>query len=86
MMIRGGPTIESIIAKVKALGLDMQLLALSATVGNAEELAKYLNAELVVSDWRPVRLRRVFIMMGLFIMQMVLGSPLRTWVIPYCRL
>ncbi|BDR91435.1 DEAD/DEAH box helicase [Vulcanisaeta souniana] len=52
-----GPTIESIIAKVKALGLDMQLLALSATVGNAEELAKYLNAELVVSDWRPVRLR-----------------------------
>ncbi|MGC8607542.1 MAG: DEAD/DEAH box helicase [Vulcanisaeta sp.] len=52
-----GPTIESIIAKVKSLGLSMQLLALSATVGNAEEIAKYLDAELVVSDWRPVKLR-----------------------------
>ncbi len=52
-----GPTIESIIAKVKALGLNTQLLALSATVGNAEEIANYLNAELVVSDWRPVKLR-----------------------------
>ncbi len=30
-----GPTIESIIAKVKALNLNTQLLALSATIGNA---------------------------------------------------
>ncbi|GAB6948152.1 DEAD/DEAH box helicase [Vulcanisaeta sp. JCM 16161] len=52
-----GPTIESIIAKVKALNLNTQLLALSATIGNAEEIANYLNAELVVSDWRPVKLR-----------------------------
>ena len=52
-----GPTIESIIAKVKALGLNTQLLALSATIGNAEEIANYLDAELVTSDWRPVRLR-----------------------------
>ncbi len=54
---RRGPTIESIIAKVKALGLNTQMLALSATVGNAEEVANYLNAELVISDWRPVKLR-----------------------------
>lgn len=52
-----GPTIESIIAKVKTLGLNTQILALSATVGNAEEIANYLDAELVASDWRPVRLR-----------------------------
>ncbi len=52
-----GPTIESIIAKVRALGLNTQIIALSATIGNAEEIANYLNAELVMSDWRPVRLR-----------------------------
>ncbi|ADN49929.1 DEAD/DEAH box helicase [Vulcanisaeta distributa] len=52
-----GPTIESIIAKVKALGLSTQLLALSATIGNAEEIANYLDADLVVSDWRPVKLK-----------------------------
>ena len=52
-----GSTIESIIAKVKALGLNTQILALSATVGNAEEIANYLDAELIASDWRPVRLR-----------------------------
>jgi helicase len=52
-----GPIIESIIAKVKALGLNTQIIALSATVGNAEEVGKYLGAEVVESDWRPVRLR-----------------------------
>ena len=52
-----GPTIESIIAKVRALGLDTQILALSATIGNAQEIADYLSAELVTSDWRPVSLR-----------------------------
>nr|WP_069807585.1 DEAD/DEAH box helicase [Vulcanisaeta thermophila] len=52
-----GPIIESIIAKVKALGLPMQILALSATVGNAEEIARYLDAELVSSHWRPVPLK-----------------------------
>ncbi|AIF68475.1 dynein regulation protein LC7 [Palaeococcus pacificus DY20341] len=35
-----------------------QILGLSATVGNAEELAEWLNAKLVVSDWRPVQLKK----------------------------
>jgi len=34
-----------------------QILALSATVGNANELAAWLKAELVVSEWRPTELR-----------------------------
>jgi len=52
-----GPIIESIVAKVKSLRLSTQIIASSATVGNAEELAKWLNAVPVVSPWRPVRLR-----------------------------
>ena len=31
-----------------------QIVALSATVGNAEALASWLNAKLVESNWRPI--------------------------------
>jgi helicase len=37
---------------------DAQIIALSATVGNADEIAKWLKAELVESDYRPVKLRK----------------------------
>ena len=50
-----GATLEMILTHM--LG-KAQILALSATVGNAEELAEWLDASLVVSDWRPVKLRR----------------------------
>lgn len=52
-----GPVLESIIAKIKYLGLKTQLIGLSATVGNAEEVARWLGARLVASTWRPVPLR-----------------------------
>ncbi len=50
-----GATLEMILSHL--LG-RAQILALSATVGNAEELAEWLDAELIVSDWRPVELRK----------------------------
>ena len=50
-----GATLEMILTHL--LG-RAQILALSATVGNAEELAEWLDAALVVSDWRPVELRK----------------------------
>ncbi|AMQ18302.1 ATP-dependent DNA helicase [Thermococcus peptonophilus] len=50
-----GATLEMILTHM--LG-KAQILALSATVGNAEELAEWLDASLVVSDWRPVELRK----------------------------
>ena len=34
----------------------MQLIALSATIGNPEELAEWLEADLVIDNWRPVKL------------------------------
>ncbi|WP_457619401.1 DEAD/DEAH box helicase [Methanopyrus sp.] len=51
-----GATYEALIALVKTFREDVSLLALSATVGNAEELADWLEATPVISDWRPVEL------------------------------
>ncbi|MBN1646208.1 DEAD/DEAH box helicase [Candidatus Woesearchaeota archaeon] len=51
-----GPTLEILITILKKVLPKMQMIALSATVGNAEELAEWLNAELIKDDWRPVRL------------------------------
>src|SRR5208283_4916760 len=41
-----------------AMTCDAQVIALSATIGNPEEIAKWANAELVVSDYRPVKLMK----------------------------
>ncbi len=54
---RRGPVLETVIARLKTMSEDLQVVAMSATIPNAEELAEWLGAELVVSDWRPVPLR-----------------------------
>lgn len=54
--VKRGPVIEGVISKVKSLG-EVQIIALSATVSNADEIANWLDAECVISDWRPVPLR-----------------------------
>ncbi|MCX8191897.1 MAG: helix-hairpin-helix domain-containing protein, partial [Nitrososphaerales archaeon] len=51
-----GPTIETIIARILTYAHESQILALSATITNAKELADWLNAKLVDINWRPVRL------------------------------
>jgi helicase len=52
-----GPTLEVTLARLLGLKSDVRLVALSATVGNADEVADWLGATLVQSDWRPVPLR-----------------------------
>jgi helicase len=52
-----GPTLEVTLAKLRAI-LDPQVVALSATIGNADEIANWLDAGLVDSTWRPIDLRR----------------------------
>ncbi|MDA4113081.1 MAG: DEAD/DEAH box helicase [Thaumarchaeota archaeon] len=52
-----GPTLEMILTKVIHLGLDAQLISLSATINNADEIARWLRSDLVALDWRPVPLR-----------------------------
>lgn len=52
-----GPTLEVVVAALRHSRPDLQLLALSATIRNAEELADWLGAQAVVSDFRPVPLK-----------------------------
>ena len=52
-----GPTLEITLAKLRRANPKAQILALSATVGNAHDIAGWLGAELIKSDWRPVKLR-----------------------------
>ena len=52
-----GPTLEVTLVKFRTFNPSAQLIALSATIKNASELAEWLGAELVTSDWRPVPLK-----------------------------
>ena len=53
-----GPTLEIIITILKRELKNIQIIGLSATIGNPEELADWLNAELVKDSWRPVKLKK----------------------------
>ncbi|MDK2892119.1 ATP-dependent DNA helicase [Methanohalophilus sp.] len=51
-----GPTLEIVITKLRKLNNQAQIIALSATVGNAHEIARWLSANLILSEWRPTKL------------------------------
>jgi helicase len=50
-----GPTLEMVLAKLVQM-IKVQIIALSATISNADEIADWLSAELVKSTWRPIPL------------------------------
>jgi helicase len=52
-----GPTLEVTLAKLRSLNPALQTVALSATVGNAADVARWLDAALVASEWRPIDLK-----------------------------
>lgn len=51
-----GPTLEINLTRLRHLRPKAQIIALSATVGNCQDLATWLDATLILSDWRPVAL------------------------------
>ncbi|MCD6484498.1 MAG: DEAD/DEAH box helicase [Candidatus Odinarchaeota archaeon] len=51
-----GPTLEVVLTRLINLNPNAQMLALSATIKNAQDIAEWLDAELVLSTWRPVKL------------------------------
>lgn len=53
-----GPTLEITITRLKKLNPEVLFLFLSATIQNSDELAKWISAKLVKSDWRPVKLHQ----------------------------
>lgn len=51
-----GPTLEVLLTKLMHIVPRAQILGLSATISNADDLAKWLGSNLVLSDFRPVKL------------------------------
>jgi helicase len=51
-----GPTLEMMLTKIQRYYPKSQIVALSATVANSDELASWLGCEPVESDWRPTKL------------------------------
>jgi helicase len=53
-----GPTLEILLTMLRQLLKNAQIICLSATIGNPEELASWLNAGCVTDNWRPVKLHK----------------------------
>lgn len=51
-----GATLEVLIAKLRKINPDIRIIALSATIPNADHLAEWLDARVITSEWRPVPL------------------------------
>jgi helicase len=52
-----GPTLEVSLTRLRRLRPNLQIVALSATVGNSNEIAEWLGAKHVASEFRPVPLK-----------------------------
>ncbi len=52
-----GPTLEVSLTRLRRSYPDLQVVALSATVGNSEEVAAWLRARHIASEYRPVPLK-----------------------------
>lgn len=59
-----GPTLEITLTKFRRFNPELQVIALSATVKNSKELASWLDAEHVSSEWRPTPLKEGVYMDG----------------------
>ena len=62
--VERGPTLEILITILRTLLKNVQIIGLSATIGNPKELAEWLKAELVMDFWRPVELRQAIYVDG----------------------
>lgn len=52
-----GPTLEVVLTRLLKINPNIQVIALSATIKNAAEIADWLKAIPITTDWRPVPLR-----------------------------
>jgi len=52
-----GPTLEVVLARLMQTNPEIQILALSATINNVDEVANWLKATHVITEWRPVTLK-----------------------------
>jgi helicase len=59
-----GPTLEVVLTRLRQVNPKAQLLALSATVRNAEEVAQWMDATPITTEWRPVPLKEGVYLQG----------------------
>ncbi len=60
-----GPRLEGAMARFMSFNRAARIIALSATISNAEEFGNWLHAFLIQSEWRPVPLKEgVFLAKG----------------------
>uniref|UniRef100_T1IU61 Helicase POLQ-like n=1 Tax=Strigamia maritima TaxID=126957 RepID=T1IU61_STRMM len=52
-----GATLENTITKVKFMQHGIQIIGMSATLGNTNDVQKFLNAEIYAGNFRPVELK-----------------------------
>ena len=52
-----GPTLEVVLARLMQTNPEIQILALSATINNVQEIAEWLKAEYITTEWRPITLK-----------------------------
>ncbi len=52
-----GPTLEMVLTKLKTMNPEIQFIGLSATIKNSDEIASWLNAKNIYSEFRPVPLK-----------------------------
>jgi helicase len=52
-----GPTLEVILTIFKVKYKNIRIIGLSATIGNSVEISRWLGADLIEDDWRPVELQ-----------------------------
>ncbi len=59
-----GPTLEIVLARLMQVNPHIQVLALSATINNVDEIAGWLNAKYIVTEWRPINLKEGVVLQG----------------------
>lgn len=52
-----GAVLESLLTKIQYVKAGIQIVGMSATIGNLKELAQFLNADIYHKDFRPTELR-----------------------------
>ncbi|KAK2579380.1 hypothetical protein KPH14_003244 [Odynerus spinipes] len=52
-----GATLEGLLTKIMYINENIHIVGMSATIGNLEEIAQFLNAELYTGNFRPIQIK-----------------------------
>lgn len=59
-----GPIIEMLVSAIRVINPEVQIVGLSATIKNSQEIGEWLNAQVVKTNFRPVPLEKFIIHRG----------------------